>query len=375
MKGLCSLFLLISPLIVFAQDNFDTLLYQSTIAVYFETDSFLLKEHHLASLDSFLLGSDKEQIAFSIEGHTDDIGSNTYNDELSDQRAQSIISYLIEKGVADNRVTSKHHGELKPVASNDSETGRSQNRRATVQKYQVKEMQWVSGIVQDSVTLKGIEANIKLHSKTIQSETKTDSTGFFRIAGPANEVVGLDVRAKGYLLHSKMLKVKPLMATKPIPLLVSKIEIGRSMNFDKLFFEGNKDVLLEKSSPVLKEIQFFMSENGGVCIEIGGHINLPNMKPSSADSWNYYLSVARAKKIHDKLNESHVNTERMVYKGFGNWKMVYPKATSEYEMAKNRRVELKIIDCENAKTSNNDTLPEALDFSTGIRVLLKTEIN
>ena len=375
MKGLCSLVFYIFPLLLVAQDNFDTLLYQSTIAVYFETDSFLLKNHHLNSLDSFLAVSDQEQVAYSIEGHTDDVGSNEYNDELSDQRAQSIISYLIEKGIAESRVTSKHHGELRPVASNESENGRSQNRRATIQKYQVKEMQWLSGIVKDSVTLKGISSIVKLHSKTIQTETKSDSTGFFKIAGPANEVVGLDVRAKGYLLHSHMLKIKPLMATRPISLLVPKIEIGRSMNFDKLFFEGNKDVLLDKSSPVLTEIQFFMSDNADVCIEIGGHINLPNMKPSSNDSWNYYLSVARAKKIHDRLSDKHISAERMVYKGFGNWKMIHPKATSEYEMAKNRRVELKIINCENAKTSNNDTLPEALDFSTGIRTLLKTDIN
>ncbi len=375
MKGLCSLLFCISPMLLFAQDNFDTLLYQSTIAVHFETDSFLLKNHHLSSLDSFIAEPDEERIAYSVQAHTDAIGTNKYNEELSEKRAQSIISYLMEKGVAENRITSKHHGELIPVASNDSENGRSQNRRATIQKYQLKEMQWLSGVVKDTTNLNGISASIKLHSKSIQTETTTDSSGFFKIVGPANEVVGLDVRAKGYLLHSQMLRLKPLMTTKPIELLVSKIEVGRSMNLDKLYFEGNKDVLLPKSSSTLEDLQLFMTDNATTCIEIGGHINLPNMKATSNESWNYYLSVARAKKIYDTLTNNNISPERMVYKGFGNWHMPYPKARNQFEMSKNRRVELKIIECQTAKISSNDTLPAELDFSTGKRELLSTEIN
>lgn len=64
-----------------------------------------------------------------IEGHTDNVGSDTYNIQLSEQRARSVESYLLRRGVSPARIAARGYGESYPIAGNDSEAGRQQNRR------------------------------------------------------------------------------------------------------------------------------------------------------------------------------------------------------------------------------------------------------
>jgi outer membrane protein OmpA-like peptidoglycan-associated protein len=67
-----------------------------------------------------------------IEGHTDSVGSRESNQLLSQRRAESVRSYLVDRGVAANRLTTSGLGQGSPVASNDTATGRQQNRRVEV---------------------------------------------------------------------------------------------------------------------------------------------------------------------------------------------------------------------------------------------------
>ena len=64
-----------------------------------------------------------------VAGHTDSSGSDQYNMQLSERRAQSVASYLSSQGVQSSRLMTVGAGETRPVASNDSEQGRSANRR------------------------------------------------------------------------------------------------------------------------------------------------------------------------------------------------------------------------------------------------------
>lgn len=69
-------------------------------------------------------------ITFSIAGHTDSIGSKSYNQALSERRAQSVKEYLVEHGISPSRITRVvGYGEARPVATNETEAGRAQNRR------------------------------------------------------------------------------------------------------------------------------------------------------------------------------------------------------------------------------------------------------
>jgi OmpA-OmpF porin, OOP family len=68
-------------------------------------------------------------IAVSVEGHTDSVGSEEYNEALSLRRAQTVVDYLVSQGANGNRLSAVGMGELHPVANNDTDAGRAANRR------------------------------------------------------------------------------------------------------------------------------------------------------------------------------------------------------------------------------------------------------
>lgn len=67
-----------------------------------------------------------------IVGHTDAVGSDSYNQNLSEQRASSAASILAANGIPRDRIRTSGRGELEPIAENETETGRQQNRRVEV---------------------------------------------------------------------------------------------------------------------------------------------------------------------------------------------------------------------------------------------------
>ena len=64
-----------------------------------------------------------------MEGHTDSVGGDDYNQHLSEQRAGAARDYLIQNGIASNSVSAAGFGKTKPVTTNDTAAGRQQNRR------------------------------------------------------------------------------------------------------------------------------------------------------------------------------------------------------------------------------------------------------
>ncbi|HLV20042.1 MAG TPA: OmpA family protein [Polyangiaceae bacterium] len=70
-----------------------------------------------------------EILKVEVQGHTDDRGSDAYNETLSQRRATSVVRWLTEHGVQASRLTAKGYGEAQPIADNETEEGRQQNRR------------------------------------------------------------------------------------------------------------------------------------------------------------------------------------------------------------------------------------------------------
>jgi outer membrane protein OmpA-like peptidoglycan-associated protein len=64
-----------------------------------------------------------------VEGHTDDVGEDAFNQTLSDGRAAAVRDYLIGKGVAVDRLEAQGFGETRPIADNTTKAGKEQNRR------------------------------------------------------------------------------------------------------------------------------------------------------------------------------------------------------------------------------------------------------
>ena len=67
-----------------------------------------------------------------VEGHTDNVGSDEFNLKLSEQRAETVRTYLIEQGLSESSMTAKGLGKSLPVASNDTREGRQKNRRVEI---------------------------------------------------------------------------------------------------------------------------------------------------------------------------------------------------------------------------------------------------
>jgi OOP family OmpA-OmpF porin len=66
-------------------------------------------------------------------GHTDSIGSDTYNQRLSVRRAEAVKAFLVSKGIERNRVYTEGKGEKQPVADNKTKEGRAKNRRVEIE--------------------------------------------------------------------------------------------------------------------------------------------------------------------------------------------------------------------------------------------------
>ncbi len=98
--------------------------------IFFETDKSILKPESFPELNravKFL--SSNPNLEIEVAGHTDNVGSDSYNLRLSDNRAKAVATYLIQKGIDQNRIVSKGYGESQPETTNDTEEGRQINRR------------------------------------------------------------------------------------------------------------------------------------------------------------------------------------------------------------------------------------------------------
>ena len=98
----------------------------------FDFDKAVLKPEGRAKLDE-LLASQTQVDSISAVGHTDSIGSDAYNQRLSQRRAEAVKTYLVGKGVPAERIRTDGKGEKQPVADNRTRDGRALNRRVEIE--------------------------------------------------------------------------------------------------------------------------------------------------------------------------------------------------------------------------------------------------
>lgn len=98
--------------------------------IFFETGKADLLKESFLELDRLVkVMNDNPTMEIDIEGHTDNVGSDASNLSLSKNRAKSVYDYLVSKGINASRLKSAGFGETKPIAANDTDDGRAQNRR------------------------------------------------------------------------------------------------------------------------------------------------------------------------------------------------------------------------------------------------------
>ncbi|MCT8469083.1 OmpA family protein [Chromohalobacter canadensis] len=111
----------------------DNIVLNMPSSVTFDVDSSELRTPARQALnDATAVMREYPKTRINVAGYTDSTGSADYNQRLSERRAQSVADYLGEGGIASNRVATAGYGESQPVASNDTESGRAQNRRVEI---------------------------------------------------------------------------------------------------------------------------------------------------------------------------------------------------------------------------------------------------
>lgn len=101
--------------------------------IYFDTDKATLKPESETTLEQVrALLAARPQLQVVIAGHTDAEGGDAHNLALSQRRAAAVVAWLVDKGIAAERLQSEGHGEAMPVAGNDTPEGRALNRRVEI---------------------------------------------------------------------------------------------------------------------------------------------------------------------------------------------------------------------------------------------------
>lgn len=111
--------------------EFEPVVLQSDVNFAFDSAEIRPEAHPILNEVAATLRENPD-LRVRIEGHTDSIGSNQYNLDLSQRRADSVRDYLASRGIAPNRMTTRGFGEEQPVATNETDAGRAQNRRVEI---------------------------------------------------------------------------------------------------------------------------------------------------------------------------------------------------------------------------------------------------
>ena len=113
------------------------LLYETVLSddkVKFGFDKAVLSDEAKAALDAFAaqLKAENKNVYIEVQGHTDNVGGELYNEKLGKQRAEAVEEYLAKQGIPLFRIESISYGESEPVADNKTREGRAQNRRVVL---------------------------------------------------------------------------------------------------------------------------------------------------------------------------------------------------------------------------------------------------
>lgn len=342
MKNL--LFLLLNFLsisTVYSQNFTDLPVWQFTIL--FQTDKANIQTQYKTKLDSLANGMVADS-AFQVKitAHTDITGSIDENEKLSKLRAETIKNYLIQQGINEKRLVASWKAASEPIADNNTEGGKEQNRRVTIEVFRRIYLAKVTSVVKNDLGAVVPNALVMMRSKYLSDSTHTDSAGVFSIDVPFKQPAVIEVTAKDHFYDKQLLNIG-IFKVKIKDFVIAKTEIGKKLSVKDLHFYGGEAILLPESKPELKILLFFLKINPTYKIELAGHINgVGSIVPRG--SKDFKLSENRAKTVYQFLIENGIDEKRLVYKGYANWEMVFPNAQTEKQMAANRRVEVRILE-------------------------------
>jgi outer membrane protein OmpA-like peptidoglycan-associated protein len=201
----------------------------------------------------------------------------------------------------------------------------------------------VKGRVLDAKTLLPLQASIEIvdnvNALTISTLQSNSETGKFLVTLPCGRNYGTYVSAPGYLFHSENFDIPVMKEYQEIGLeiLLDKIEAGKKILLNNIFYDFDKASLRLESTYELERLTKLMNEYPTIKIEIASHTD-----SIGTNEYNQILSNARAKSVVDWLTTHGIDVSRLVYKGYGETEPAASNKTSEGRQL-NRRTEFRIL--------------------------------
>jgi outer membrane protein OmpA-like peptidoglycan-associated protein len=202
---------------------------------------------------------------------------------------------------------------------------------------------YVKGLIVDSQTKKTVNAKFEIHNlengRIVSSGISDKVNGEYLVCLPVGADYAFSATAEGYLFHSENFTLTDADASDSYSrnIELERINIGRSLVLNNIFFETGSSTLLKESFVELNTLVGLLNENPKLRVEIGGHTdNVGNAE------YNMNLSQYRADAVKNYLVEKGIEANRLQSKGYGFSKPIADN-DSEQNRAKNRRTEIKII--------------------------------
>jgi len=278
-----------------------TLRAQQIFSLYFESDAFSLTKSEQSKLDNWLQNN-KESKILSMNGFTDNDGSEGYNDTLSAKRVTFVYEKIKDKIKIRNDFKKLHFGKLHQQSSIKEE-----NRRVTIFYLTENELSKENILIPETETIE-------------KSPTKPaiEYPNFIVINNPDGSKTEMNLNAE----WMKKLGETPT---------------GDKLVMENVEFHINTFAIVKESRPRLFELLYALILHPTLKIEIGGHICC-----ITKDHRN--LSTDRAKAIKNFLVQYGIEKERVTFKGYGSTMPIYPiPEKDEAERAANRRVEITVL--------------------------------
>jgi outer membrane protein OmpA-like peptidoglycan-associated protein len=266
---------------------------RDSVIVYFNSAKADISDRDKNRLDSVF--SFSKPVKILIEAHCDKIGSDAYNDGLSERRAQEVWEYLHGKNFINENVPHHGFGKRRLINGNNTEEERALNRRVVVSFERKVDLPIKDGVV-------------------IMTEQE--------FTAPVPKSISADAES----------------------INVDSIEVGSTFQLENLNFEGGRHILLKKAEKPLQLLLKTMQDNPTMEIVIEGHICclLDGGDGRDIDTRTDDLSINRAKAVYNYLVQHGIDPRRMHYRGYGSSRKLVPERTEE-DRTMNRRVEIKVV--------------------------------
>lgn len=311
--------------------------------VLFDTDKHetaRIPVEEISKLQTLSVKDPKGRI--QLEARTDDRAGVNYNLALARKRLEFVNNILLSEGFSANRFEEFVFGKANPLRENTTDEGRQHNRSVLVKFVEMVPAVEISGRVISDKDQSGVDGILYTGSRYGQDSVVTDKEGNFKITVPRDKIISLEFYSAEHVLERKFFNLSSEVDNVK-ELRVKPIEPGLVFNFENILFVSNQAILLPEYQFSLPRLLTMVKLAKDYRLEIQGHVNFPRRPPQHKGTFFHDLSERRAQLIYDYLVNNGVESSRLVWKGYSNYNMIYPNATSEMHMKQNRRVSVKIL--------------------------------